>query len=337
MSNQFRNVFISLLKDDKENNDDDDGDEDEEKVPLITPAPTLSKKSNNKNIQKYILNPRLFRDFISPDTASSSSSSSSQDKDTILYYDPHIAHIVINGILKVKKPSLAQQILKSQIDNASNNNNKLRVLRKDKTIPQWVHRLFTSIEHLSNVNQSIRYLTSLKEQKVVESNRGHEQMLEQLWRSAFPQWKRTKRITSEWQMLGFQGTDPLTDFRGMGSLSLHNLHYFMRECTERARSVLADSRSAALPQELEDDDRWYGFAISGINFSAELYEKALGRHALFCRRFYTSRSNEEALLIFNEVYVKFFLMFSEYFKRTNASVMQFNDRKSEMAEMFFAD
>lgn len=33
------------------------------------------------------------------------------------------------------------------------------------------------------------------------------------------------RITKDWQRIGFQGTDPATDFRGMGMLGLRCLQY----------------------------------------------------------------------------------------------------------------
>lgn len=41
----------------------------------------------------------------------------------------------------------------------------------------------------------------------------HEQMLLDLWSSTFPNEKLTGRISAQWGKLGFQGTDPATDFR----------------------------------------------------------------------------------------------------------------------------
>jgi hypothetical protein len=39
-------------------------------------------------------------------------------------------------------------------------------------------------------------------------------MLEQLWSNLKPDIRRTGgRITKEWSEIGFQGTDPMTDFR----------------------------------------------------------------------------------------------------------------------------
>ena len=37
--------------------------------------------------------------------------------------------------------------------------------------------------------------------------------------------KLENKITKRWSEIGFQGSDPGTDFRGMGMLSLLNLQY----------------------------------------------------------------------------------------------------------------
>ena len=56
-----------------------------------------------------------------------------------------------------------------------------------------------------------------------------------------------------------QGTDPATDFRGMGLLGLLNLLYFAETRTEKARAILASHRE-------------YPFAVAGINITSMLLE-----------------------------------------------------------------
>ena len=45
----------------------------------------------------------------------------------------------------------------------------------------------------------------------------------QLWNSLRPETKLESRISKQWTEIGFQGDDPMTDFRGMGMLGLQNL------------------------------------------------------------------------------------------------------------------
>jgi len=45
----------------------------------------------------------------------------------------------------------------------------------------------------------------------------------QLWTSLQPDVVLTERISAQWTVIGFQGSDPATDFRGMGVLGLLNL------------------------------------------------------------------------------------------------------------------
>ena len=40
-----------------------------------------------------------------------------------------------------------------------------------------------------------------------------------------PSEKLTARVSEQWKELGFQGTDPATDFRGMGIFGLMCLQY----------------------------------------------------------------------------------------------------------------
>lgn len=44
--------------------------------------------------------------------------------------------------------------------------------------------------------------------------------LTQLWNLMMPDTPLEERITKQWGDLGFQGRDPMTDFRGMGMLHM---------------------------------------------------------------------------------------------------------------------
>src|SRR4051794_17790327 len=56
-------------------------------------------------------------------------------------------------------------------------------------------------------------------------NDEHEGQLLQLWKMSYPTTDLEARVSAQWKKLGFQGTDPMTDFRGAGIFGLNNLLY----------------------------------------------------------------------------------------------------------------
>ena len=67
----------------------------------------------------------------------------------------------------------------------------------------------------------------------------------------------TQRISKEWQLLGFQGSDPATDFRAMGQLALEQLLHASKQ--KAGRQTWAESGSGVYG---------YSWAISGIQLTA---------------------------------------------------------------------
>lgn len=76
-------------------------------------------------------------------------------------------------------------------------------------------------------------------------------------------------VSEDWGEVGFQGSDPSTDFRGMGMLGLMQLEYFSRTKHREARDVLLNSQHPR---------RYYPFAATGINISAFVVELIRNRH-----------------------------------------------------------
>jgi hypothetical protein len=52
-------------------------------------------------------------------------------------------------------------------------------------------------------------------------NKAHEKKLMELWSFLMPGKQLSARKSTDWQRIGFQGTDPATDFRGMGVLGMN--------------------------------------------------------------------------------------------------------------------
>ncbi|XP_002971167.2 ELMO domain-containing protein A [Selaginella moellendorffii] len=97
------------------------------------------------------------------------------------------------------------------------------------------------------------------------SNSKHAEALVALWHEAFPGRLFDGLITEKWKEMGWQGTDPSTDFRGGGFISLENL-LFLAQRYPRSFSKL-------LHKEEGQRSEWeYPFAVAGINVSFMLIQ-----------------------------------------------------------------
>ena len=107
---------------------------------------------------------------------------------------------------------------------------------------------------------------SAKSQQCYDSsNPEHEAFLFDLWKTVFPDVNLKDRRTSQWVLLGFQGRDPATDFRGMGILGLYLLLFFAKNFPQQTRNILGSERT-------------YPFAITGINLAHFICTKMFGIH-----------------------------------------------------------
>ena len=100
--------------------------------------------------------------------------------------------------------------------------------------------------------------------------------------------KLQARISPQWTKLGFQGTDPATDFRGMGLLGLDDLHYYARVHPKSYQRVLENSRH---------ETAWFSMAIVGISITA--FCIGLARTRLLQNYFYTYGTSKE---VYHEFY-----------------------------------
>jgi len=115
----------------------------------------------------------------------------------------------------------------------------------------------TQIQEIQSLLSQLKQ-TAIKYDSQVQS---HEDSLIQLWSLYLPGEKREARKTLQWQKLGFQGSDPATDFRAMGLLGLTQLIYLGKSFPKTARMILSASQNGAFQ---------YPFAITGINFTSVL-------------------------------------------------------------------
>lgn len=138
----------------------------------------------------------------------------------------------------------------------------------------------------------------------------HERQLKSLWHLLKPGEVLEKRFSKQWKKLGFQGTDPKSDFRGMGILGLQNLLFFAKHYNAKARQILTES------------EQEYSFAIVGINLTALvcqlLQENYLKNH------FYNTVPGEAQIEDFHRVYVIIFCDFHKQWMNDKPGIMNFN-------------
>lgn len=97
--------------------------------------------------------------------------------------------------------------------------------------------LMKAISGLREVARVCHVARGLASTPYSSSNGKHEVMLHECW-SALGTGALTKRISADWQELGFQGTDPATDFRASGELGLRALHHFSSAHAKAGRAII---------------------------------------------------------------------------------------------------
>ncbi|TMW64276.1 hypothetical protein Poli38472_012898 [Pythium oligandrum] len=197
-------------------------------------------------------------------------------------------------------------VAKDMIQTAQINDNKLTVV---ENVRSCLHRG-------SFVNRVYARVLTLKDEAYDSANTRHEAMLEDLWSNLKPDVRRTGgRITKEWGEIGFQGTDPMSDFRSMGVLSLVQLNYFSAKYPVEAQKALVESNHPT---------RWYPFSVTGINithFVVELIRERLLDVKIY--RFADVRANDREETVvsgvdgIHEIYCDIFVRFNKFWVGSN--------------------
>ena len=146
----------------------------------------------------------------------------------------------------------------------------------------------------------------------------HDHLLKSLWDNLHSLESGTVVITpnfpdERWQDLGFQGSDPSTDFRGMGLLGLEQLLSYSQIAPKSAHNIWQQSRLGSA---------WFTFATVGINITALLYSLLISRSA---DEFFYTRSPTDAMHTLNHAYQLVFEAFGQYWVVEDAKdVMDFS-------------
>ncbi|KAJ6808808.1 ELMO domain-containing protein C [Iris pallida] len=157
----------------------------------------------------------------------------------------------------------------------------------------------------------------------------HQNALRQLWKLAYPNREIPPLKSELWKDMGWQGSDPSTDFRGGGFISLENLIFFARN--------YPDSFLMLLHKQVGERAEWeYPFAVAGVNISFMLIQMLdLQSGTPTSRvgvRFLELLGQDERA--FDTLFCVAFLMMDAQWLAKRASYMEFNDvLKSTRAQL----
>lgn len=118
-----------------------------------------------------------------------------------------------------------------------------------------------------------------------------------------------KKFGQHWEEIGFQGTDPSTDFRGVGILGLFQLTFFVLEPDTR-------KLSKEIYQMSLDSHQHFPFAITSMNIT-QISLQTL-RQGLLNRAINKSGS---VLKTFNQFYFGVFLSFFSIWKKEKKTIV----------------
>jgi len=179
--------------------------------------------------------------------------------------------------------------------------------------PQFVPILRMCLLQICGYRQLITEVDSVRKIKYSSENPDHEKMLLTLWEKLMPGVLLESRINKQWTEIGFQGDDPMTDFRGMGLLGLENLLFFVTQYNDAARQLLSHSHHPKYG---------YSLAIVGINITGMAFQLLTGGHLK--SHFYNTVKGRPKLEHFHQVYCYLMYEFDRYWMAEKTNIMEFN-------------
>lgn len=184
--------------------------------------------------------------------------------------------------------------------------------------PQFEPILRTCLSQICGYNELFTEIETIRKTPYNSENAEHEKMLIELWEDLMPGVPLESRYTRQWGEIGFQGEDPMTDFRGMGMLGLHNLVFFTKQHSSTARQVLFHSLH---PQY------GYSFAIVGINITGLAHH--LFKTGVLKTHFYNLVQGKPKVEHFHQVYCYLLYEFDKFWHAEKPNIMEFNRVKNK--------
>ncbi|XP_051149428.1 uncharacterized protein LOC127264095 [Andrographis paniculata] len=148
----------------------------------------------------------------------------------------------------------------------------------------------------------------------------HQDALRQLWRLSYPDRPLPALKSEVWKDMGWQGSDPSTDFRGGGFISLENLIFFAETYPDSYQSLLHKIDG-------NRSDWEYPFAVAGINISfmlVQMLDLQSGNVSSKAGQQFLELLAEDGMA-FDKIFCVAFKLLDAQWLAKRASYMEFND------------
>jgi len=224
------------------------------------------------------------------------------------------------------KCNLNSEDQKTYIDSCCSEIMKIKEIKPDLH-RQFVQSMTSCLRQILGYKQLVHQIEQLRSEQFDAENLQHEMQLLQLWTLLQPDNPLLKRVTKQWQTIGFQGEDPKTDFRGMGMLGLSNLVYFAKEFSSAARHILSHSHHPqfghiSLPG-CEQPSVRYSFAIVGINLTHLAYKML--KDGILKSHMFNVNQYKPSIENFHHFYSYLFIEFDKFWLECQPKdIMEFN-------------
>lgn len=144
-----------------------------------------------------------------------------------------------------------------------------------------------------------------------------------------------------WKEIGFQGTNPITDLRAAGMLSLQNLKYFKDHNEEKFHQIIDYGQKCTDPLNQEELKYYFPWAISGINITFMLYKlfsldrspQSMLNERSACIYYAFLRLIETEKDVFEKIYCSAFLALFKMWIQENCEYVLFNEPLKSIAEL----
>lgn len=233
---------------------------------------------------------------------------------------------LLKAIDEKGESNLNSEDQKTYIDSCCSEIMKIKEIKPDLH-RQFVQSMTICLRQILGYKQLVHRVEHLRSVPFDADNLNHEMELLQLWTLLQPDNPLLKRVTKQWQTIGFQGEDPKTDFRGMGMLGLSNLVYFAKEFSSAARHILSHSHHPQFGhitlQGCEQPSVRYSFAIVGINLTHLAYKML--KDGVLKSHLYNVNTYKPTIENFHHFYSYLFIEFDKFWLECKPKdIMEFN-------------
>lgn len=176
----------------------------------------------------------------------------------------------------------------------------------------------------NNLTKYKKDLSTLYEEKINKQDITHMNKLFDIWKKFNPGDPKIQQIDQKWLKIGFQGKDPLTDFRGSGLLGLKHLWNFS----------LYDNRAGPVYRVATGEKSWYFYAATGINITGKVIQFIEEND---CDEFFYNNNNIDLYNFTQVLYNEFFVAFNDLwikgghndFMKVNSLLEEFMENKAK--------